>query len=70
MNVAKAILSRSKRKDKKYNMTFYNKQNEQLKAVDFGAKGMSDFTIHMDEERRNRYLKRHSKDPYDPLTAG
>ena len=27
----------------------------------FGAAGMSDFTIHKDPERKNRYIKRHEK---------
>ena len=29
--------------------------------VAFGAKGMSDYTIHKDDERKERYLKRHEK---------
>ena len=38
----------------------------------FGAKGMSDYTIHKDIERRNRYIKRHTKDlrTNDPTRAG
>ena len=31
------------------------------KSIHFGAKGMSDFTIHKDTMRKNRYLDRHSK---------
>ena len=31
------------------------------KKVYFGAAGMSDFTIHKDEDRKNRYIKRHEK---------
>ena len=31
------------------------------KRVYFGAAGMSDFTIHKDEDRKNRYIKRHEK---------
>ena len=42
------------------------------KTISFGANGMSDFTIHKDEERRQRYISRHKKneDWEDPLTAG
>jgi hypothetical protein len=31
------------------------------KWVHFGARGMSDFTIHRDKKRRDRYRVRHSK---------
>jgi len=42
------------------------------KTTKFGAKGMSDYTIHNDIERRNRYIKRHTKDlrTKDPTRAG
>ena len=29
--------------------------------IHFGARGMSDYTIHKDEDRRRRYRARHSK---------
>ena len=32
------------------------------KKVYFGAAGMSDFTIHKDGQRRQRYIKRHSNE--------
>jgi hypothetical protein len=40
--------------------------------VAFGAKGMSDYTIHKDPERKERYLKRHeaNEDWEDPTTPG
>ena len=42
------------------------------RSTKFGAKGMSDYTIHKDTERRNRYIKRHTKDlrTNDPTRAG
>ena len=42
------------------------------KSIYFGQAGASDFTIHKDTERKNRYLDRHSKneDWHNPLTAG
>ena len=41
-------------------------------TVTFGAEGYQDFTIHKDEERKQRYIKRHAanEDWTDPLTAG
>lgn len=38
----------------------------------FGAKGMSDFTKNKDEERKDRYLKRHraNENWNDPKSAG
>ena len=30
--------------------------------TDFGAQGMSDYTIHHDRTRKERYMKRHKKD--------
>jgi hypothetical protein len=43
-----------------------------IKHTDFGAKGMSDYTIHKDTERRERYRTRHSKDlkTQDPTRPG
>ena len=42
------------------------------KTISFGAKNYSDFTIHKDEERKQRYILRHKKneDWENPLTAG
>jgi len=46
--------------------------DDKLHTVQFGAKGYQDFTIHNDEERKQRYLARHRarEDWTDPLTAG
>jgi hypothetical protein len=41
---------------KKYVATFSSGRR-----VSFGARGYSDYTMHHDEERKKRYLKRHSK---------
>ena len=43
----------SKAKGKKYYVIYNGKR------INFGAKGMSDYTIHKDDERRERYRKRH-----------
>lgn len=76
-------IEKSKNPKKKYDAIFREKNcpckpREEVKCgrpeltVSFGAKGMSDFTIHKDEERKNLYLKRHEKneDWNDPLSAG
>lgn len=49
-----------------------NKDKVKFKCVSFGQKGASDYTIHKDRERRNRYIDRHMKDTKtnDPTRAG
>jgi hypothetical protein len=47
---------KSDRPEKKYYII-----TKSEKKVYFGAAGMSDFTIHKDEDRKNRYIKRHEK---------
>jgi hypothetical protein len=42
-------------------MIFYDGDEEEIGSTDFGARGMSDFTIHKDEERKKRYLHRFNK---------
>lgn len=54
--------------DKKHKWIAYFKDGRKTK---FGAYGASDYTIHKDIERRNRYRQRHKKDletndPYRP----
>jgi hypothetical protein len=61
--------------NKKYEAKFeIKKSNGKIsnKSIKFGAKGMSDFTIHKDTERRDRYISRHKKDlrTNDPKRAG
>jgi len=59
---------------KKYEAIFLRTKNEKEREIKrkFGASGMSDFTIHKDKERRNRYINRHKKDlrTNDPTRAG
>ena len=61
------VITKSKTKDKKYDAIIDGK-----KTIHFGAKGYSDFTIHKDEERKDRYINRHKKTENwnDPKTAG
>ena len=61
------VISKSKNKNKKFDARIDGK-----KTVSFGAAGMSDFTKHKDEERKQRYINRHKKNENwsDPTTAG
>ena len=66
-NKMKVIIKPSTRKDKKLMAIFENGRK-----VHFGQKGYEDYTIHRDDERKERYLKRHSKiSSFDtPYSAG
>lgn len=57
----KAFLYESPLKNKKYRVVFFDKDDNKIKHTDFGAKNMSDFTIHKDTERKKRYLTRFKK---------
>ena len=47
-------LAKSTRSDKKFMV-----KNSNGKTVHFGASGYEDFTIHKDEQRKQRYISRH-----------
>jgi hypothetical protein len=61
------ILSPSIKRNKKWQIELPNGH-----IIHFGAKGYSDYTIHKDLERKEAYIKRHSKNEnWDDLgTAG
>lgn len=61
------IIKPSHKSDKKFDAVIDNR-----KTIPFGQKNASDFTIHKDEERKQRYINRHSKRENwnDPTTAG
>ena len=63
-------LRKSLKAGKKYDAVFDNDGKE--KVVSFGAAGMSDFTLHHDEARKQRYLTRHRKNEHwnQPDTPG
>lgn len=44
---------------KKYKAVFYDDDRKKIKTTQFGSAGMSDFTKHKDNERKQRYLNRH-----------
>ena len=53
-------ITKLKKGIKKYVAKF--KKGDKSIIRKFGAMGMSDYTIHKDSERRNRYINRHKKD--------
>jgi len=57
----KVEIKPSTNKNKKYMAIFFDDNNKRIKTTHFGSKGMSDFTINKDKERKERYLKRHQK---------
>jgi len=66
-------LEPSDKKTKKYMVSYINPKTKRVKTINFGAKGMSDYTIHKDKKRKERYIKRHSgmgEDWNDPFTSG
>ena len=54
-----AILSTSDRRGKKYKVVVM--EGKRKKTIHFGADGMSDYTKHHDEARKQRYINRHRK---------
>jgi hypothetical protein len=48
------ILRESNKKTKKYDLI-----QPDGKIISFGAKGMSDYTLHHDKARKERYIGRH-----------
>jgi len=68
----KVEIKPSTQKDKKLMAIFYDDNGKKIKTTHFGAKGMSDYTIHKDKERKERYLDRHRKRENwnDYMTAG
>jgi hypothetical protein len=65
------FLGKSTNPDKKM-MAIFRMENGRTKTTHFGAAGMSDFTIHKDEERKKRYILRHKahENFNDPTSAG
>ena len=67
----KVIIKNSTLENKKKMAIFYE-DGKKVKTTHFGAKGMSDYTKHKNDERKQRYLDRHRKrENWDnPMTAG
>ena len=64
-------ITKSNLENKKMMAIFYDR-TKKLKTVHFGANGYSDYTIHKDPERKQRYMERHQKNENwgDPMSAG
>lgn len=69
-NIQLLSIKKLKGDKKKYEAFFL--VNGTKKSQKFGSEGMSDYTIHKDIDRRNRYISRHLKDldTGDPTRAG
>ena len=67
----KVEITKSTRGGKKLQAIFYEGEKK-VKTIHFGQAGASDYTIHRDEARRQRYIDRHraSEDWKNPMTAG
>lgn len=65
-------LHKSDKADKKYFIEFENPKTNRMKKVYFGASGYQDYTMHKDDERKERYINRHKNNERwnDPTTAG
>ena len=81
----KVIIKKSTKPKKKYMAVFYEdgtkirtkirtkkKKKKKKKTTHFGAAGMSDFTKHKDEARKQRYMNRHRarENWQNPMSAG
>jgi hypothetical protein len=66
------IIKKSTRKEKKLMAVFTNCKSSRSKTTHFGSFGMSDYTIHKDPKRKERYLNRHRKNENwnEPTSAG
>tara|TARA_R110000772_G_scaffold237382_1_gene349292 strand:- start:215 stop:508 length:294 start_codon:yes stop_codon:yes gene_type:complete len=68
-------IEKGKSKNKKWKATFshlVDGKSKKIKTVQFGSKGMDDFTITKDKDQKQRYLDRHRKreDWNDYMSAG
>ena len=67
----KVVIKKSTNQKKKYMAVFYE-DGKKIKTTHFGAAGMSDFTKHKDEARKQRYMNRHKANEnwQNPMSAG
>lgn len=57
----------SNRKGKKFMVYVQNPESKRINTVHFGAEGYSDYTIHKDKKRMERFRQRHKCDPVSKL---
>ena len=58
----KMTIQKGTAKNKKLKAIFYDDKGKKIKTTQFGDDRYSDYTIHKDKERRNKYRTRHKKD--------
>ena len=65
-------LKKSDVSGKKYTAIFFDDDRNKIRTTHFGSAGMSDYTKHKDDERKQRYLDRHraNEDWNDYKSAG
>jgi hypothetical protein len=65
-------LKKSEIDGKKYTAIFYDNNHKKIRTTHFGSAGMSDYTKHKDDERKDLYLARHrvNENWEDYKTAG
>ena len=70
VNITLESITKSHLATKKFNANLL--VDGRKRTIPFGAKGMSDYTIHRDPQRKERYISRHQarEDWKNPLTAG
>jgi hypothetical protein len=54
-------ISKSERKEKKYQAKFYDDDGDIVQTTHFGQNGASDYTVNKNEDRKKLYLLRHKK---------
>ena len=52
---------------KKYMIQFINEKTKRINTIHFGAAGMSDYTLHNDNRRKELYQTRHQNDNINDL---
>lgn len=72
MSIVYVQIINSNRKQKKLMTKFYDNDRNKVKTTHFGSAGMSDYTKHKDDQRKEKYLARHkvNEDWNDYTTAG
>ena len=62
-------LDKSNITTKKYKAIFYDKMRRKVLTVHFGQAGANDYTRTHDDEAKERYLNRHSKEDWEDFTS-
>jgi len=70
--MCKVDIKKSSRPEKKLMAIFTDCVSSRVKTTHFGSSGYSDYTIHLDSNRKQRYINRHRKNENweDPYSAG